>query len=166
MFEFNSGDAAGSVSVWQVPQQPDKENLRKIVKAFLISEKQRNSSSSVEYRIAALESANLVELSRTQDEEETGNQLKKKPCIVYSLDDILRVCGRSNQNGDGAVSLMFEVRGHSGVVSSLSFNASGSFLASGCGDGLVNIWSIQVIIYHEYLGLLFDVVSCSLEGTE
>ena len=130
--------------MWHVPRQPDKENLRKIIKAFLISEKQRNASSTMESRIAALESANLMELSRALVEEEPTNDLKKKPCIIYSFDDILRACGRPNHNGHGSVSLMFDARGHNGLVLSLSFNSNGNFLASGCSDGIVNIWSIQV----------------------
>lgn len=130
--------------MWQVPLQPDKENLRKIVKAYLISEKQRSSSSSMESRIAALESANLMELSQAQDEEERGDKLT--PCIVYNFDDILRACGKSHQSEDRTLSLMFETSGHRGVVSALRFNNSGTFLATGCSNGLVNIWSIQVFI--------------------
>lgn len=131
--------------MWQVPQQPDKENLRKIVRAFLISEKQHNSNSTMESRIAALESANLMELSRTQDEEASANSLKKKPCTVYNFDDILKAHERPGQNEGGSVPLMFEANGHSSLVSSLSFNSNGIFLATGCNDGIVNIWSIQVM---------------------
>ena len=136
---FYRGDTSGWISVWKVHLEPEKENLRKIVKAFVISEKQRNSSYSMESRIAALESANLMALSRTQDESEN------KPCIVYNFDDILKASRREHQNENRYLSVMFEAHCHSGVVLSLSFNANGKFLATGCSDGVVNIWSIQVI---------------------
>lgn len=129
--------------MWQVPLEPDKENLRKIVKAF--SEKQGNSTSSVQCRLADLESANLMELSTSEDEDESGNA--PKPCTVYSFDDVLKASGRSYQNNSRNLSQILEARAHSGLVSSLSFNANGKFLATGCSDGLINIWSIEVIIY-------------------
>lgn len=142
---FYSGGAAGNVSLWQVPLQPDKEFLRKMVKVFLVSEKQHKSSSSMESRIAALESTNLMEFSKTRGEKESPNSSQRKLCDVCSYDDILKACERPNQNGDESVSLMFESNGHSGVVSSLAFNSNGKFLATGCSNGIVNIWSTQVI---------------------
>lgn len=143
MCSFVRGDSTGLISVWQVPLEADKENLRKIVKAF--SEKQGNTTSSVECRIAALESAAFMALSTSEDVDQSGNALK--PCTVYSFDDVLKASGRSNQNECRNLSLKLEARGHSGLVSSLSFNANGKFLATGCSDGLINIWSIEVIIY-------------------
>ncbi len=101
----------------------------------------------MESRIAALESANLLELSRIRNEEITGKELKKKPGIVeviYMFDDVLRSCEKQNPGRDGSATLMFKTNGHSGLVSSLSFNFNGTFLASGCDDGILNIWAIQV----------------------
>lgn len=130
--------------MWHVPLQPDKENLCKMVKAFIVSEKR----CTMESRIAALESANLLELSRIRGEEVTGKELKKKSGIVeviYMFDDVLRSCEKQNPGRDGSATLMFKANGHSGLVSSLSFNSSGTFLASGCDDGILNIWAIQVL---------------------
>ena len=131
--------------MWQVPGQPDKENIREIVKAFVISEKKRSVSSTMESRIAALESVNLMEFSRTPVEEKGSSNQAKKVCNVYSFADILKATGRPHQDDYGSVNLKFESRGHSGMVSSLSFNSSGNFVASGCTDGIINIWSLQVI---------------------
>lgn len=131
--------------MWQMPGQPDKENIRKIVTAFVNSEKKRSVISTVESRIAALESANLMEFSRTPVEAKSASNQAKKVCNVYSFADILKASGRPHQDDYGSVRLKFESCGHSGMVSSLSFNSSGNFVASGCTDGIINIWSVQVI---------------------
>ena len=141
---FNSGSTAGCISVWHVPLQPDKESLTKMVKAFIVSEKQcNNGSSTMESRIAALESVNLLELSRGEDKD-----LKKKKSgiaeVIYMFDDVVRSCEKKNPGEDQSVSLTFKGNGHSGLVSALSFNSCGTFLASGCDDGILNIWAIQV----------------------
>ncbi|XP_068741343.1 probable E3 ubiquitin-protein ligase HERC1 [Montipora capricornis] len=133
------GDTTGLICVWKVPLETDNKHLCEIVKAFVISQKQCNSSSSMDCRIAALESANLMELSRMEAEDNSEN----KPCTVYSFDDILKASQGKYQNESGTLSLIFEAHGHSGVVSALSFNTNGKFLASGCSDGVVNIWSMQ-----------------------
>lgn len=133
--------------MWHVPLQPDKENLSKMVKAFIVSEKRCNNGSTMESRIAALESANLIELSRMRGEEDTGKELKKKPGnaeVIYMFNDVLRSCEKQTPAEDGSVARMFKASGHSCLVSSLSFNSSGTFLASGCDDGILNIWAIQV----------------------
>lgn len=133
--------------MWYVPQQPDKENLSKMVKAFIISERQCGDGSTLESRIAALESVNLLGLSRKRGEEDTGKDLKKKSGIVkviYKFDDVLKSSEKQYPVRDGSVSLLFKADGHSGLVSSLSFNSSGTFLASGCDNGILNIWAFQV----------------------
>ena len=132
--------------MWNVPQQPDKENLSKMVKAFIVSERQCGGST-LESRIAALESANLLGLSRKRVEEDTGEDRKKNSSIVeiiYKFDDVLKSSEKQFPVRDGSVSLLFKANGHSGLVSSLSFNSSGTFLASGCDKGILNIWAIQV----------------------
>ena len=133
--------------MWCVPQQPDKENLSKMVKASIVSERQCVGSTLVS-RIAALESANLLGLSRTQGEEDTGKDQKKKSGVVeiiYRFDDVLKSSEKQFPVRDGCVSLLFKAKGHGGLVSSLSFNASGRFLVSGCDNGILNVWAIQVI---------------------
>jgi len=132
--------------VWYVPQQPDKEDLSKMVKAFIVSERQCGDST-LKSRIAALESANLLGLSRKRGEDGTGKDPKKKSSIVeiiYKFDDVLKSSEKQYPVRDGSVSLLFKAKGHSGLVSSLSFNSSGTFLASGCDNGILNIWAIQV----------------------
>ena len=132
--------------MWYVPQQPDKECLSKMVKAFVVSERQCDVST-LESRIAALESANLLGLSTKRGEEETGKDPKKKSGIVeiiYKFDGVLKSSKKQYPVRDGSVSLLFKANGHSGLVSSLSFNSSGTFLASGCDNGILNIWAIQV----------------------
>lgn len=132
--------------MWYVPQQPDKENLSKMVKAFIVSERQCGGST-LQSRIAALESANLLGLSRKGGEEDTGKDRRKKSGIVqiiFKFDDVLKSSEKQFPVSDGCVSLLFKANGHSGLVSSLSFNSSGTFLASGCDKGILNIWAIQV----------------------
>ena len=136
----------GCINVWHVPQQPDKENLSKMVKAFIASERQCGGFS-LESKIAALESANLLGLSRKRGEEDTGKERKKKSGIVeiiYKFHDVLKSSEKQFPARDRSVSLLFKANGHSGLVSSLSFNSSGTFLASGCDNGILNIWAIQV----------------------
>ena len=118
-----------------------------MVKASIASERQC-VSSTLESRIAALESANLLGLSRKRSEEDTGNDRKKESGIVkmiYNFDDVLKLSEKQFPVRDRCVSLLFKANGHSGLVSSLSFNPSGTFLASGCDNGILNIWAIQVI---------------------
>ncbi|XP_020630073.1 probable E3 ubiquitin-protein ligase HERC1 isoform X4 [Orbicella faveolata] len=139
------GSTDGCISVWYVPQQPDKENLSKMVKLFIVSERQCGGST-LQSRIAALESANLLGLSRKGGEEDTGKDRRKKSGIVqiiFKFDDVLKSSEKQFPVSDGCVSLLFKANGHSGLVSSLSFNSSGTFLASGCDKGILNIWAIQ-----------------------
>ena len=141
--------------MWRVPHQPDKENLRKIVKAFLISAaKQRGVDSAMQSRIAAMETANLLALSRTADEQTLPRETRKPNVIsgIFCFEDILASCGRLDaaQTYSNAC-LVFKASGHTTLVSSLSFNTSACFLASGCDGGILNIWSLEVgigLLYH------------------
>lgn len=155
----------GAVAVWRIPCSLSKDQLRKAMKNI-----RRNESEASEALIenAAPEDLELREsdlsnrLSMPQPvdvEQNQENVLGRRPpepiqkdgadkfAKVYMLDDIASISSGKDKDKDCCkeeVLCLFEARGHSGLVGSLSFSPAGEFVASGCDKGTMNIWSITV----------------------
>ena len=76
------------------------------------------------------------------------NSSTKVHTRIYQFEDIARLCQKEgrpeDQNPTPYCAPVLRGRGHGGMVTSLSFSPTASFVASGCDKGVVNIWSLQV----------------------
>lgn len=48
---------------------------------------------------------------------------------------------------------VMKVRGHLGNVTSMAFHPDGMLLATGCANGILNIWSLQVILFFNMINV-------------
>ncbi|XP_048583459.1 probable E3 ubiquitin-protein ligase HERC1 isoform X5 [Nematostella vectensis] len=167
------GGTDGTTCVYRVPRPLDRDTLKKLMTNLRRSDTESPIPTLPETSQPISKPCSIRDTNKTPDNKKgSGSAPKEKEnwSRVYHFADILEAAWKTGTQDQpvlqGSVCL-FESVGHGGVVVAMAFDKSGMFVASGCDQGVLNIWSVQDgVVGHTYKqdGAVLSVVWTGDQG--